>query len=126
MFRLWFSIFRLLVFPVFETGAEVPIHRLQLDEDQRQAVNEADKIRAAIVVRNPLALDFQLADGQKAIVVDVEEIDNFRTRMPRLAREVAPLHRNAVADESIVFAVVLEEGAREVNSGEFLDGLLKR
>ena len=36
---------------VVEALADVPVDRLQLDEDQRQAVDETDQIGAAVVVR---------------------------------------------------------------------------
>ena len=53
---------------VVEAGADVPIDRLQLDEDQRQAVDEADEVGAAVVVRHAHALHLQLAHGQEAVV----------------------------------------------------------
>jgi len=44
-----------------ETGADVLVDRLQLDEDQRQAVDEADEIGAAVVARRAQPGQFQLA-----------------------------------------------------------------
>src|SRR5437016_328728 len=41
---------------VVEAGANVSVHRLQLDEDQREAVDEAHKISAPIVVGHAGAL----------------------------------------------------------------------
>ena len=38
-----------------ETGADVLIDRLQLDEHQRQAVDEADQVRPAVVTRRRAA-----------------------------------------------------------------------
>ncbi len=53
---------------VVEARADVPIHGLQLDEDQRQAVYEAHQIGAPVVVRHAYALDLEFADSQEAIV----------------------------------------------------------
>ena len=47
-----------------EPGADVLVDRLQLDEDQRQAVDEADEIGAAVVVRRAQAGELQLICGQ--------------------------------------------------------------
>ena len=46
-----------------EAGADVLVDRLQLDEDQRQAVDEADEIGAAVVVRRAQAGELQLYAG---------------------------------------------------------------
>ena len=52
---------------VVEAGADVLVDRLQLDEDQRQAVDEADEIGAAVVVRRAHARELQLAHGEEAV-----------------------------------------------------------
>ena len=111
---------------VVEAGADVPIDGLQLDEDQRQAVDEADQIGAPVVVRHPHALDLQLAHGEEAVVgqPSVAEVDHLRPRMPRLAGIVAPLDRHAVADEAVELPVVLKQRAGKVDARELLDGLL--
>ena len=105
-------------------GADVPVHRLQLDEDQRQAVDEAHQIRATVVVRHAHALNLQLAHGQEAVVRDVAEVDHLRPRVARLAGGIAPLHRHATADEAVELAVVLDERAGEIDARQLLDGLL--
>ena len=91
------------------------IDRLQLDEDQRQAVDEADEIGAPVVVRHAHALDLQLAHGEEAVVGGVAEVDHLRVRVARLAAGVAPLHRHAVADEAVELAVVLDQRTGEVD-----------
>ena len=111
---------------VVEAGADVPVDRLQLDEDQRQAVDEADQIGAPVVVRHAHALDLQLAHGEEAVAAGVAEVDHLRARVPRLAGCVAPLDRHAAADEAVELAVVLEQRAGEVDARELLDGLLAR
>ena len=61
---------------VVEALADVLVDRLQFDEDQRQAVDEADQIGAAVVVRRADTGELQLAHGEKAIgtrrVVEVD------------------------------------------------------
>ena len=109
---------------VVEPGADVPIDRLQLDEDQRQAVDETHQVRAPVVVRHAHALDLQLAHGQEAVVRDVAEVDHLRVRVARLAGGIAPLHRHPAADEAVELAVVLDERAGEIDARQLLDGLL--
>ena len=41
-----------------EACADVPIHRLQLDEDQRQPVHEAHDVRPTVVARRAQPRDF--------------------------------------------------------------------
>ncbi len=88
---------------VVESGADVPIDGLELDEDQRQAVDEADQVRAPVVVRHPHSLDLQLAHGEEAIVRfsiragAVAKVDHPRPRVPRLAgthRATRPARRH--------------------------------
>ena len=52
---------------VVESLADVLVDRLQLDEDQRKAVDEADQIGAPVVVRRADAGELQLAHGEEAI-----------------------------------------------------------
>ena len=117
---------------VVEAGADVPIDGLELDEDQRQTVDEADQVRAPVVVGHPHALDLQLPHGEKAIVrfsirADaVAKVDHPRPRMPRLAGIIAPLDRHAAADEAVELPVVLKQRASKVDARQLLDGLLPR
>jgi hypothetical protein len=53
---------------IVEAGADVAVNGLQLDEDDRQAVDEADQVSAPVVVRHSHALDLQLTHGQKTVV----------------------------------------------------------
>ena len=53
---------------VVETGPHVQIDGFELDEHQRQAVDEADQIGAAVVVGDSEALDLQFPDGEEAVV----------------------------------------------------------
>ena len=111
---------------VVEAGADVAIHRLQLDEDQRQAIHETHQVGAAVVMRHPHALHFQLAHREEAVITDVTEIDDLDVSMARLAARLPPLDRHAAADETVELVVVLDEGACEVDAGELGYGLLSR
>ena len=102
---------------VVEAGADVPIDRLQLDEHQRQAVDEADEIGAPVVVRHAHALDLQLAHGEEAVAGGVAEVDHLRVRVTGLAARIPPLDRHAAADEAVELAVVLDQRAGEVDRG---------
>lgn len=104
----------------------VLVDSLELDEDQRQAVHEADQIPPPVVVRDAHTLDLQFPDRQEAVVGRVPEIDHPRVRMPDLAGGVAPLHRHPTADEAVKLPVVLEERASKVDPRELLDRLLPR
>ena len=74
-----------------EPGTDVLIDRLQLDEDQRQAIDKADQIGPPVVVGRAQAGDLQLAYGKEAIVrlpirsCSVLEIDYPRLGMAKLA-----------------------------------------
>ena len=111
---------------VVEAGADVPVNRLQLNEDQRQAVDEANQVRPPVVVRHANALDLQLAHGEEAIVSGVAKVDHLCVSVPGLAAGVAPVHGNPAADEGVELAVVLNERPSEVDPGQLLDGLLPR
>ena len=94
-----------------------------------QAVDEADQIGAAVVVRDAEALNLQFPDGKEAVVGravranTVLEIYDLGAGVFGFAAGVAPFDGNAVADEVVVLAVVLDEGAGEVHPGQFFDGL---
>ena len=80
-----------------EAGADVLVDRLQLDEDQRQAVDEADEIGAPVVVRHAQAVNLQLAHGEEAVVRLAVAPVRSESRSPARARarswplRVAPL-----------------------------------
>ncbi len=84
-----------------EAGADVLVDRLQLDEDQRQAVDEAHQIGAAVVVGRAQAGELQLAHRQEAVVVGVAKINHGRLRMAKLPLGTAIAYRHAVADQFV-------------------------
>ena len=54
------------------------IDGLQLDEDQRQAVDEADEVGAAVVVRHAQTLNLQFPHGEEPVVCQrIAEIDHL-------------------------------------------------
>ena len=114
---------------VVETGPHVQIDGFEFDEHQRQAVDEADQIGPAVVVGDAEALDFEFPDGKEPVVgravraSTVLEIQDLGAGVFGFAGSIAPFDRDAVADEVVVLAVVLDERAGEVHPGQFLHGL---
>jgi hypothetical protein len=110
---------------VVKAGADVPIDSLQLDKDQRQAIDEAHEVGAPVVVRHAYALDFQFAHCQKAVGSSSgTEIDHLRTSVACLASGVTPLHRHTLSDVAVVLAIVLHQRAGKIHTGKLLDDLL--
>ena len=107
-----------------KTGTDVPVDGLQLNEDQRQAVDETDEVRAPVVVRYSHALDPQLTDRQEAVSGRVPKIDDLCPGVAGLAGGVAPFDRHTAPYVAVELAVVLEERTREVDASQLLDGLL--
>ncbi len=102
-----------------ETGADVLVDRLQLDEDQRQSVDEADEIGAAVVVRRAQASQFQFPHGEEAVGTRrIVEIDHADAGIAALAVGVPPGNRHAIADCSREILIVLDQRAAEIMDGE--------
>ena len=101
---------------VVEAGADVPVDRLQLDEDQRQAVDEAHQIGAPVVVRHAHALDLQLAHGEEAVVGWQLRKSITCARAWRVS-PLASRHSTGtpLADEAVELAVVLDQRAGKVD-----------
>src|SRR5262249_15828981 len=78
---------------VVEAGADVPIDGLQLDKDQRQAIDKAHEVGGPVIVWAAYARDLQFTPCQKAVGSGGEpEIDPLRTSVARLASSVTPLY----------------------------------
>ena len=112
---------------VVETLADVLVDGLQLDEDQRQPVDETDQIGAAVVVRRSDAGEFQLAHGEESIGTRrVIEVDHSGTSGPLVALSVPICNRHAAAKQPVEVSVVLHHRAADVvdgqRSGRVLDG----
>ena len=75
-------------------------------------------------------LNLQFSDDQESVVGGavrgsaVAEINHLGACVFRLAAGVTPFDRNAIADEVVELAVVLDERACEVHPCQFFDGLL--
>ena len=109
-----------------ESGADVPVHRFQLDEDQRQTIHKADQIGPPVVVRDAHALYLQLAYCEKAVARGVAKVDHLRARVPGLAARIPPLHRNPATDEVVELPIVLNERTGKVAPRDLLNRLLAR
>ena len=115
---------------VVEAGPHIQIDGLQLDEHQRQAVDETDQIGAAVVVGHTQALDLQLADGEETVVGSavgagaILEINDLGAGVLGLSGSIAPVNGHAVPDEIVELPVMLDERAGEVHPGQFFNGLL--
>ena len=87
---------------VVEALADVLVDRLQFDEDQRKAVDEADQIGAAVVVRRADTGELQLAHGEESIGTrSVVEVDHPGASGP-LAALCVPVPDGNAAVESIL------------------------
>ena len=93
---------------------------LQLDDDQRQAVDEADQIRAAGVER---AGDAELADEQEIVVRRILPIDHAQA-LGLLAAVFAVRHGDldAFLEQPIDLAVRRLEAHRRTVAGQLIDG----
>ena len=92
-----------------EPLADVPVDRLQLDEDQRQAVDEANEIGAAVVVGRADAGELQLAYREEAVRARcVVEVDYSGAGGLPVSLGVSVFHGHAGAEHAIEIAVVLQ------------------
>jgi hypothetical protein len=100
-----------------EAGADVAVDGLQLDEDERQAVDEAHEVGAAVVVRGtrrPVSLSSRTARKRLCGVPGGAAFWKSITRAragAALALRVFVAHRHTVADKAVELLVVLEERA---------------
>src|SRR2546422_3151593 len=99
---------------VVEACTDVEVHRLELDEYQRQAVYEANQISPPVIMRHTHALNLQLTHGKKSIVERVAVVDDLRSFPLRLAPLITPLHRYAQTNIAVEFPVVLHKRARQI------------
>ena len=84
-----------------EASADVLVDGLQLDEHQRQAVDEADDIGAAVVVRRAQARELQLAHGEETVVArSVLEVDYASAGVAEMTWASRYSTGNAVSDQA--------------------------
>ena len=104
-----------------EALADVPVDRLQLDDHQRQAVDEADQVGAAVVVGGADAGELQLADGEEVVRTwSVVEVDHAGPGGLPVSLGVSVLHGHAGADHPVELAVVLHRRAAYVRNCHLL------
>ena len=100
---------------VVEALADVPIDRLQLDEDQRQPVDETDQIGAAVVVGGADPGQLELAHGEEAVRAQgIVEVDHPGAGGLPASPGVSVLHGYAGAEQPVEVAVVLHHRAADV------------
>ena len=95
---------------------------LQLDDAQRQAVDEQHDIRAAGI---PALGDGELVDRQPVVGGGVVEVDDMHLRPANASLAVTMLHSHA-ADEHPVEGSVAGLKARPFRSGELAIGVVQR
>src|SRR6266536_2931656 len=61
---------------VVEASADVQINGFELDENQRQTVNEADKIGPPVVMRHAHTLNLQLAYREESVIGRIAKVDH--------------------------------------------------
>ena len=95
-------------------GADVFVNRLQLDEHQRQAVDETHQVSAAVVVGRAQARELEFAHHQKTVVGRVAKVDHPGLRVAQLTLRILEAHRHAIAHQLVKGLVVLQERARKI------------
>ena len=104
---------------IVEPGADVLVDGFQFDEDQRQAIDEAHEVGAAVVIGRAQAGQLQLAHGEEAVGAWlVVKVDHPGAGVVLLAGGVAPADGDAIADQPGEILIVLHQRAAEVMGGE--------
>ena len=94
----------LVIREVLLVGAvDVHLEALQLDEHQRQTIDEAHQVRPP---QPQLAAHPQLAHRQIAVVVGVVEVDQAQPPIHQTPRSVAEFHRHPVAQQRVLLLVL--------------------
>ena len=109
-----------------EPGTNVLVDRLELDEHQRQAVDEAHQIGAAVVVGRAQPGELEFAHRAKAVIAGVAKVDHRRLCMARLALRIPITHRYAITNEFVKRLVVLQQRARVIVVRQLGDGFVNR
>ena len=104
---------------LLEGGLEVPVDVLALDEQQRQAVDEADDVRPPPV---EAAAYPELPHAEKVIVGGFVEVEDPESLVHQLALGVTERHPNAVAHQRVLLPV----GGGDALRGGGLDDLPHR
>ena len=103
--------------------ADVFVHRLQFDEHQWQAVDEAHQISPAVVVGRAQPGELELAHHQKTVVIRVAKVDHRSLCMAKLPLGTAITHRHPVADQLVKRLVVLQQRTGKIVVRQLADRL---
>jgi hypothetical protein len=109
---------------IVEALADVVIDGLELDEYQRQPVDEADDVGPASVMRHAQSLKLHLAHGHEPVVGGRAEVDHAGMIVASFTVGVAPRHRHATLDEFVELLIVLKHRAGVINLRQFLKGVV--
>ena len=103
---------------------QVAVRRLQLDEHQRDAVDEADQVGAPVV---QVGVNPELGDEEEVVVLRVLPVDDGELLRQRRPVRLADRHLDAVAQQRVDLLVrprVVHRGARLRDLGDrLLDSL---
>ena len=105
---------------LLERRLQVAVDVLALDEQQGQAVDEADHVGPAAV---EVAAHPQLAHAEEVVVGRLVEVDHAQSALRRLALFVAIGDLYAVAHEVVLLAVGGDDGLRDGGRGDAPHGV---
>ncbi len=106
---------------LLEGNFQILVDVLALDEQQRQAVDEADDVRPFVV---DVAAHPQLAHAEKVIVLRIAIVNHPQPFAHPLVLGVAEGDLHAVADQVVLFAVGGNDGLRGDGGGDLPDGIV--
>ena len=102
-------------------AADVAVDVLQLHEQERDAVDETDQVRAAAVER---PLDPQLADREEVVVLGVPEVEDAQGTGLHATARVPIRDLYAVAQEIVLLLVGLQRGLGRARLDDGADGVV--
>ena len=106
-----------------EARPDVLVHRLQLDEHQRQAVDKAHQVGTAVVVGRAQASELEFTHHQKTVVSRVAKVDHRCLRLAQLPLRIAVADRHPIPHQFVKRLVVLQQRARKVMARQLDDGV---
>ena len=104
-------------------AADVAVDVLQLHEQERDAVDEADQVGAAAVER---PLDPQLAHREEVVVLGVVEVEDAQSARLHAAARVPIRDLHAVAQEIVLLLVGLQCGLGRAHFDDGADSVVDR
>ena len=114
----------LVVGVVFGVGIpDIHIEIFQLDEEQGQAVDEAQDIRA-FAVQAKFVVDLQLLDGEEVVVFGVAEVEDLNPAFLLGFAGLADGDGDPVPEEAVFLLVDLHGGCGGQMALQLFDGLL--